>query len=58
MTFSGQKRWIFLLGIGSPGKVGNNGIEEVVGSIPIGSTNKSIMSAVVRFRSRLEWMAV
>ena len=25
-------------GIGSPGKVGNNGIQEVVGSIPIGST--------------------
>jgi hypothetical protein len=39
MTFSGQKRWIFLLGIRSPGKVRNNGIQEVVGSIPIGSTN-------------------
>jgi hypothetical protein len=24
--------------IGSPGKAGNNGIQEVVGSIPIGST--------------------
>jgi hypothetical protein len=35
---SDQKRWIFLPGIGSPGKVGNNGIQEVVGSIPIGST--------------------
>jgi hypothetical protein len=39
LAFSGQKRWIFLPGIGSPGKVGNNGIQEVVGSIPIGSTN-------------------
>jgi hypothetical protein len=39
LVFSGQKRWIFLPGIGSPGKVGNNGIQEVVGSIPIGSTN-------------------
>jgi len=38
MSFSAQKRWIFLLGIGSPGKAGNNGIQEVVGSIPIGST--------------------
>jgi hypothetical protein len=38
LTFSSQKRWIFLPGIGSPGKVGNNGIQEVVGSIPIGST--------------------
>jgi hypothetical protein len=38
MAFRGQKRWIFLPGIGSPGKVGNNGIQEVVGSIPIGST--------------------
>jgi hypothetical protein len=38
LTFSGQKRWIFLPGIGSPGKVGNNGIQEVVGSTPIGST--------------------
>jgi hypothetical protein len=35
----GQKRWIFLPGIGNPGKVGINGIQEVVGSIPIGSTN-------------------
>jgi hypothetical protein len=26
-------------GMGSPGKAGNNGIQEVVGSIPIGSTN-------------------
>jgi len=39
LTFGGQKRWIFLPGIGSRGKVGNNGIQEVVGSIPIGSTN-------------------
>jgi hypothetical protein len=39
LTLNGQKRWIFLPGIGSPGKVGNNGIQEVVGSIPIGSTN-------------------
>jgi hypothetical protein len=38
LTFSGQKRWIFLPGIGSPGKVGNNGIQEVGGSIPIGFT--------------------
>jgi hypothetical protein len=38
LAFSGQKRWIFLPGIGSPGKVGINGIQEVVGSIPIGST--------------------
>jgi len=38
LAFSGQKRWIFLPGIGSPGKAGNNGIQEVVGSIPIGST--------------------
>jgi hypothetical protein len=38
LAFSGQKRWIFLPGIGSPGKVGNNGIQEVVGSTPIGST--------------------
>jgi hypothetical protein len=34
LAFSGQKRWIFLPGIGSPGKVGNT----YVGSIPIGST--------------------
>jgi hypothetical protein len=39
LAFGGQKRWIFLSGIGSPGKVGTNGIQEVVGSIPIGSTN-------------------
>jgi hypothetical protein len=38
LTLNGQKRWIFLPGIGSPGKVGNNGIQEVVGSTPIGST--------------------
>jgi hypothetical protein len=38
LAFRGQKRWIFLPGMGSPGKVGNNGIQEVVGSIPIGST--------------------
>jgi hypothetical protein len=38
LAFSGQKRWIFLPGIGSPGKVENNGIQEVVGSTPIGST--------------------
>jgi hypothetical protein len=39
LAFRGQKRWIFLPGMGSPGKAGNNGIQEVVGSIPIGSTN-------------------
>jgi hypothetical protein len=38
LTFRGQKRWIFLAGIRSPGKFGNNGIQEVVGSTPIGST--------------------
>jgi hypothetical protein len=38
LAFSGRKRWIFLPGIGNPGKVGINGIQEVVGSIPIGST--------------------
>jgi hypothetical protein len=38
LAFSGQKRWIFLPQLGSPAKVGNNGIQEVVGSIPIGST--------------------
>jgi hypothetical protein len=38
LAFNGQKRWIFLPGIGSPGKGWNNGIQEVVGSIPIGST--------------------
>jgi hypothetical protein len=27
LAFSGQKRWIFLPGIGSPGKVGTNGIQ-------------------------------
>jgi hypothetical protein len=38
LAFRGQKRWTLLPGIGSPGKVGNNGIQEVVGSTPIGST--------------------
>jgi hypothetical protein len=38
LAFRGQKRWIFLPGMGSPGKAGNNGIQEVVGSTPIGST--------------------
>jgi len=38
LTVSGQKSWIFLPGMRRPGKVGNNGIQEVVGSIPIGST--------------------
>jgi hypothetical protein len=38
LAFRGHKRWIFLPGIGSPGKARNNGIQEVVGSIPIGST--------------------
>jgi hypothetical protein len=38
LTFNGQKRWIFIAVLGSHGKVGNNGIQEVVGSIPIGST--------------------
>jgi hypothetical protein len=33
-----QKRWILLPGIGSPGKVGNNGIQEIFGSIQIAST--------------------
>src|SRR5262245_28816152 len=37
LAFRGQKRSVFLPGIG-PGKAGNNGIQEVVGSIPIGST--------------------
>jgi hypothetical protein len=50
LVFSGQKRWIFLPGIGSPGKVGNNGIQEVVGSIPIGST-KDFMVLVIRMKS-------
>jgi hypothetical protein len=27
LAVSGQKRWIFLAGLGSPGKVGNNGIQ-------------------------------
>jgi hypothetical protein len=27
IVVSGQKRWIFLPGIGSPGKVGDNGIQ-------------------------------
>jgi hypothetical protein len=51
LAFSGQKRWIFLPGIGSPGKVGNNGIQEVVGSIPIGST-KDFMVLVIRMKSQ------
>jgi hypothetical protein len=38
LMFSDQKRWIFLPGIGSLAKAGNNGIQEVVGSTPIGST--------------------
>jgi hypothetical protein len=38
LTFNGQKRWIFLPGMGSRGKVGNNGIQEIVGSTPIDST--------------------
>jgi len=38
LTFSGPKRWIFLPGMESPGKAGINGIQEVVGSIPIGPT--------------------
>jgi hypothetical protein len=29
LAFSGQKRWIFLTGIGSPGKVGKNVISSV-----------------------------
>ena len=49
MTFSGQKRWIFLPGIGTPGKAWNNGIQEVVGSIPIGSTKKSITWTPLKF---------
>jgi hypothetical protein len=39
LPFSGQKRWIFLPGIGSPGKVWHDRTLEVVGSTPIGSTN-------------------
>lgn len=39
LTVSGQKRWIFLPVLGSPGKAGNNRTLEVVGSTPIGSTN-------------------
>jgi hypothetical protein len=42
LVSGGQKRWIFLPGTGNPGKAGNNGIQEVVGSIPIGSTNISV----------------
>ena len=38
LAFSGQKRWIFLPGIGSPGKVWHDRTLEVVGSTPIGST--------------------
>jgi hypothetical protein len=37
LTFSDQRCWIFLPGMGSPRKAGNNGIQEVVGSTPIGS---------------------
>jgi hypothetical protein len=40
LAFSGQKRWIFPPGIGSPGKAKNNGIQEVVGSTPIGSAKQ------------------
>jgi hypothetical protein len=29
LTFSDQKRWIFLPGIGNPAKAGNNGIQAV-----------------------------
>jgi hypothetical protein len=29
LTVTGHKEWIFLAEIGSPGKVGNNGIQEV-----------------------------
>jgi hypothetical protein len=43
-----SKTWIFLPGIGSPGKARNNGIQEVVGSIPIGST-KQIKKAQLGF---------
>jgi hypothetical protein len=50
LAFSGPKRWIFLPGMGSPGKVGNNGIQEVVGSIPIGST-KDFMVLVIPMKS-------
>jgi hypothetical protein len=39
IVFGGQKCWIFLAVLGSPGKVGNNRTLEVVGSTPIGSTN-------------------
>jgi hypothetical protein len=38
LTVSGQKRWIFLAVLGSPGKAGNNRTLEAVGSTPIGST--------------------
>jgi hypothetical protein len=38
LAFSGQKRWIFLPGIGSPGKVRHNRTLEAMGSTPIGST--------------------
>jgi hypothetical protein len=37
--FGGQKRWIFLAVLGSPGKGGNNRTLEAVGSTPIGSTS-------------------
>jgi len=39
LAFSGQKRWIFLRGMGSPGKVWHDRTLEAVGSTPIGSTN-------------------
>jgi len=39
LVFSDQKRWIFLPGMGSPGKVWHDRTLEVVGSTPIGSTN-------------------
>jgi hypothetical protein len=38
-NFSGQKRWIFIAGIGSPGKVWHDRTLEAVGSTPIGSIN-------------------
>jgi len=40
MSCSRRKCWKFFLGNGSPGKGKNNGIQEVVGSTPIGSTNQ------------------
>jgi len=41
LTFSGQKRWIFLPKLGSPGKVWHDRTLEAVGSTPIGYTNLS-----------------